>query len=294
MFLNEDLLVSVRAGLFSIRNISDVIQLIGSVSGGSINSCYKLQAGNSFFFLKVNSAEKFSGMFLAEAEGLRRMRETQTVAVPQVIATGAAGNEQFLLMDWVEPARGRVVDLQELGRQLALMHKNKAAQFGLDHNNFMGALPQTNRLRPTWAKFFIEQRLEPQIQLALQNRQLERSMYNSFQKLFSRLGDMTPVEKPALVHGDLWSGNFMMAADGKPILIDPAISYSLREVDIAMSRLFGGFSPDFYEAYNEIYPLQPGWEERIDLWNLYPLLIHVNLFGGSYLSELKSCLARYI
>ena len=165
--------------------------------------------------------------------------------------------------------------------------------FGLDHDNYIGSLPQSNHQHTSWVEFFIEERLEKQIALAKNSGALNNSTIQQFNNLFKRLKEIIPEEKPSLLHGDLWNGNYMLAADGCACLIDAAVYYDHREMDLAMTRLFGGFPEEFYESYHETFPLSSGFEERVDIHNLYPLLVHVNLFGGSYISQVKSVLSRF-
>ncbi|MBK5285164.1 MAG: fructosamine kinase family protein [Bacteroidia bacterium] len=153
--------------------------------------------------------------------------------------------------------------------------------------------PQSNSQKRTWAEFFISERLEKQIAFAKDLGVIDNSTIQQFNNLYKRLPELIPEEAPSLLHGDLWNGNFMTGNDGKAWLIDPAIYYGHREMDLAMTKLFGGFSEEFYSSYIESFPLQKGFTERIDIHNLYPLLVHVNLFGGGYLIEVKNILSRF-
>jgi protein-ribulosamine 3-kinase len=292
MFLSGHLIRAIELVLQQ-QGLKEPLRVIRTVSGGSINKVYQLKAGN-FYFLKVNDAHKFPGMFLAEAEGLKLIRQTNSIGVPQVIAHGESNGEQFLLMHWIENGHNSSGAQADLGRQLAAMHRYKGTQFGLDHNNYMGSLTQSNTFHAAWTDFFIRERLQPQLNIAIQKGLADSSLNKDFQNLFSRLDTLYPHEAPSLVHGDLWSGNYMISSSGEPVLIDPAVAYAHREVDIAMSALFGGFDADFYHAYNEVFPLEKGWEKRIDLWNLYPLLVHLNLFGTGYLHQVKSSLKEFL
>ena len=157
----------------------------------------------------------------------------------------------------------------------------------------MGSLAQVNRQGVSWTEFFIEERLKPQVELGELKGLLAGSILDQFEIVYEKLDSLYPAERPALIHGDLWSGNYLVNSAEKPVLIDPAISYSNRECDIAMTTLFGGFQQLFYDAYNEVFPLQQGWKQRLDLWNLYPLLVHVNLFGTSYLGGIRRTLAEF-
>ncbi len=265
-----------------------------TVSGGDINDAYCIQTASGKFFLKLNDASKFPGMFAAEAEGLALIKGTQTIAVPEVLLHGEAGRYSFLLLEWIQGVRGDRNSQVKLGTHLAAMHSHTATTFGLDAYNYMGSLHQSNKHHTCWADFFVKERLQPMVNMAVDGGQLSISDTNDFEKLYNKLSELFEEERPALIHGDLWGGNYLTGENGKPYLIDPAVSYGHREFDIAMTTLFGGFSTDFYDAYNEAFPLTHGWQQRLPLWNLYPLLAHVNLFGGSYRQQTLSALRKYI
>jgi fructosamine-3-kinase len=166
--------------------------------------------------------------------------------------------------------------------------------FGLDHDNYIGSLPQYNSPRPAWVRFFIEQRIEIQLKTAIDNGRAEPSIVPVFERLYKLLPSIMPEEKPALLHGDLWINNLIENERGEPCLVDPAVYYGSREAEIAYTYLFGGFERGFFDVYDATYPLQPGFGERIDLYNLYPLLVHVNLFGGGYLQQVKEIVRRFV
>ncbi|MCJ8211222.1 fructosamine kinase family protein [Mucilaginibacter sp. RS28] len=264
------------------------------VSGGSINDAYCLETNHGKFMLKVNNAKVYPGMFAAEAKGLKTIASTNTIAVPTVILNGEFEDDSYLILEWIEAKRATLKASEALGRRLAEMHRNTAPAFGLDEGNYMGSLPQSNRKHATWKAFFVEERLQPMVKLAVEKRLLNHSEIQLFELLYLKLDDLFYEEQPALIHGDLWGGNYLARTDDKPYLIDPAISYGNREFDIAMTTLFGGFTNEFYSAYDEAFPLQKGWEERLDLWNLYPLLLHLNLFGRSYLGQVRAALNSYL
>lgn len=174
------------------------------------------------------------------------------------------------------------------------MHTHSAEAFGFDGDNYMGSLKQSNIKHDTWAAFYTGERLMPMVKIAVDNCLLSNRDEQFFEKLYARLPGLFEEEKPSLIHGDLWSGNYIIANDDAPYLIDPAVSYGHREFDIAMTTLFGGFGRQFYRSYHESFPLAKGWEQRLDLWNLYPLLLHLNLFGAGYLGQVRDGLAGYV
>lgn len=261
--------------------------------GGCINHGGKLTTSVGSFFIKWNDPHKFPAMFTAEAKGLQLLSSTKAIRIPDVITVGESGQYQFIMLMFIE-SRDQVNDFWKiLGEQLAALHRNGAERFGLDHNNYMGSLPQCNDTASSWIEFFIHQRLEVQLKLAFDSRMIEKNLLLDFDSLYRQLPSILIEEQPTLIHGDLWSGNLIKDEKGFSCLIDPAVYYGNREVDLAMTRLFGGFDHRFYDAYQEVFSTEPGLDQRLDIYNLYPLLVHVNLFGRSYLGQVKSILHRY-
>lgn len=262
--------------------------------GGCINHGGRLKTRNGDLFLKWNDAAKFPGMFSAEAKGLKLLRNAGAIHIPEVITEGVAGPWQFLVLEFVEERPQAGTYWTNLGQQLANLHKHTTPTYGLDHANYIGSLPQQNTPTEKWVDFFITQRLEVQVKLALDRGKLNANTVMLFSTLYNKLGDLLPEEKPCLLHGDLWSGNLITNAEGKPCLIDPAVYYGHREAEIAFTTLFGGFSAEFYNSYQEAFALEPGYAERFDVYNLYPLMVHVNLFGGGYVSQVVSILRQWV
>ena len=270
-----------------------VIDDFAPASGGCINSGGRLKTSAGVFFLKWNDAKRFPGMFAAEAKGLDLLRHPGVIDIPEVILQDESDRYQFLLLKYIEQA-GRVGGFSQiLGEQLAKLHRVTSDQFGLDHNNYIGSLPQQNTMMASWVDFFIHQRLEPQLGLARKAGRADSKLVSEFQNLYSRLPGLLAEEPPSLLHGDLWSGNVISNDQGFPCLIDPAVYYGHRETDLAMTRLFGGVGEDFYHAYHAHYALVGGWEERLRIYQLYPLLVHLNLFGIGYLSDVKVILKYF-
>ena len=263
------------------------------VSGGDINAAFRINTSKGSFFLKHNSASKYPGMFRSEARGLVLLEAAAEIDVPGVVDYGEAGEDAFLVLEFIESAPRGNDFWESFGRSLAKMHRHANELFGLDHDNYIGSLQQHNSGHHRWADFFIHERLERQLTLARNNGLADSKMTEQFERLYTRLPDIFPEEPASLVHGDLWSGNYMTGAKGQPVIIDPAVYYGHREMDIGMSRLFGGFDAGFYEAYYQEYPLAAGWQERVEICNLYPLMVHVNLFGGSYVNSVKNILRQF-
>jgi len=273
------------------RALGARVEAASPVSGGDINEAWEVRLGDGRrIFAKTNPSAD-PAMFPAEARGLEWLSEAGALRVPEVLASSA----ELLALEYLEPAAPRSGFDDALGRGLAALHRFGAPSFGLDHDNFIGRLPQPNASLPRWSDFFRERRLEVQLRAASQSGHIDASLRSAFERLFSRLDDRVgPDEPPARLHGDLWGGNLHIDEQGSPCLVDPAVYGGHREMDLAMMRLFGGFSARVFEAYAEAYPLAPGHADRVALYQLYPLLVHVNLFGGSYVGSVRRALSRYV
>ena len=269
------------------------INSISAVGGGSINHAYHLKTKHGDFFVKYNNASRFPEMFGKEAKGLQLLGEPGIISVPKVLLFDEDKEHAFLLLEFIKSGREANNFWDNFGEKLAALHNVKAEKFGLDHDNYMGSLHQYNNFHDDWTEFFIMERLERQIKLARENGSIGRADVLAFERLYKRLEGIFPPTLPSLLHGDLWSGNFMVSATGHVCLIDPAVYYGHPEIDIAMTTLFGGFSGRFYEAYNRHNPLEKGWRDRLPIYNLYPLMVHVNLFGGAYLSSVQQTLKKF-
>lgn len=232
-------------------------------------------------------------MFQAEQKGLQAIEKTQTVAVPHVYLVDSVENKSFLLMDFVESKRPDTSDFQRLGTQLAKLHQCTQTDFGFTGDNFIGSLPQSNTSHSNWAEFYWRERILPQLKMALNGRLLSKNEIPTEEKAIGVFNHIFGNVTPSLLHGDLWGGNYLIAADGTPYLIDPATYYGHSMVDIAMSKLFGGFGQSFYDAYHEIIPKTENYSQQIELYQLYYLLVHLNLFGSGYYSGVSSILRRY-
>jgi protein-ribulosamine 3-kinase len=264
-----------------------------AVGGGSINNTYRIKTAKQTFFCKLNSQAELPGMFEAEQNGLALLASKQVIRIPRVIANAQKDGTQILILEWIEQGLKSDTFWETFGRQLAALHHVQHNQFGLAPDNYMGALPQSNKATGSWIEFFIHQRLQPQINLALGHKLLEPAHAKQFEKLSQQLGVIFPEEPPTLLHGDLWSGNFLCDEKGKPVLIDPSVYYGHRSMDMAMTTLFGGFDARFYESYNYHFPLPANYRQQWEVCNLYPLLIHLNLFGKSYLTDILNTIRQY-
>lgn len=265
--------------------------------GGDMSDAFSvtLDDGREVFVKTRDRADP--RMFPCEARGLGWLAEAGALPLPRVLAVSAesAPGPRFLALEMLRPGRRRRDYEDALGRGLAALHRAGAPGFGLDHDNFIGALPQENTPCPTWAAFYAERRLLPQLRRAVDQGRAPVAWIRDFDRMTGKLdGLVGPAEPPARLHGDLWGGNLHADESGQPVLIDPAVYGGHREVDLAMLALFGGVSERFYDAYDEAYPLDPHWPERVPLYQLYPLLVHVNLFGMSYGCQVERALHRYL
>jgi fructosamine-3-kinase len=257
------------------------------VDGGSINQAARVTVRGETYFVKWKH-DAPPGFFEAEAHGLGLLREPGAIRVPEVIKHAEARDHfpAYLILEWLEET-AHVETLSfsvNFGRGLAALHRQTAAQFGLERHNFIGILPQPNTPTDDWIAFYRDQRLLPQVKVAAERGRLPADRERLLRKVTERLDRLLEGahSTPALLHGDLWSGNFMVLADNQPAIVDPAVYYGDREVELAFTELFGGFPAQFYAAYREAYPLERGYERRKPLYHLYPLLVHLNLFGESY------------
>ncbi|MEY2985165.1 MAG: hypothetical protein RLZZ568_1782 [Cyanobacteriota bacterium] len=263
-----------------------------TVSGGCINQGYCLRGGQQQYFVKINQANQLA-MFQTEALGLEQIAATDTIRVPQPICYGSEGSQSYLVLEWLAFGRGNRDSWYRLGQQLAALHQAEGSdQFGWQCENVIGATPQLNPWTDSWAEFFAEQRLGYQLRLARRKGGDFPDPETIGPRVKALLGDRQP--RPALVHGDLWSGNAAILSSGEPAILDPATYYGDPEVDIAMTELFGGFPAPFYQGYNAVSPLDRGYQRRKTIYNAYHILNHFNLFGGGYARQaqqmLKQCL----
>lgn len=303
MFATAPNYKSLAEALVSLFGNSISIIQTDRLSGGDINKAYALHLNNGkTIFMKANAKENIK-FFKAEANCLSAIASTKTINTPEILCTGTDNGEEvgysFLFLDFIEPAEKKSDYWETFAQELAAMHKSETidftnnGKFGFIEDNFIGAKPQKNTTNNSWISFFRENRLMPQFKAA--ESFFNEKDFSNITKLLDHLEDfLIEPEKPSLLHGDLWNGNSICGSDGKAWLIDPASYVGHAEADLAMTELFGGFPEAFYNAYREVNPLQSEYEKRRDLYNLYHLLNHLNMFGQSYLNPVKTIIAEYI
>lgn len=266
-------------------------------AGGDINEAQRVQLQDGRVLLVKTQRKTLPGLFSDEARGLAWLAEADALRVPAVVLACEADElgPACLVLEWIERGARARDYAQQLGVGLAKLHRTGAPSFGLDHDNYLASLRQENQPAKHWGSFYAERRIGPLTERAAQRGELPQALRKQIEQLLKRIpGLVGPEEPPARVHGDLWSGNVLCDSAGAPVLIDPAVYGGHREIDLAMMRLFGGFADAVFSAYDEVFPLSPGHAERVPLYQLYPLLAHVNLFGSAYLPQLTHCIAHWV
>ena len=263
------------------------------VGGGDIAAAWRIDTADGAVFLKTMAPDE-AFMLEAEAEGLAAIAGSKTVRTPAILGVGATHTAAWLALEWLDMRGLSGASEEALGRQLAAMHRHTADRFGWYRDNTIGRTPQPNTWTSDWVEFFREQRLGFQLRLAA-----EKGYRGSLKTSGERLADALPQlfdsysPVPSLTHGDLWGGN-AAAVNGEPVIFDPAVYFGDRETDLAMTRLFGGYGRRFYAAYDEAWPLDPGYSVREKLYQLYHVLNHLNLFGGAYLGRAEALIAELL
>jgi protein-ribulosamine 3-kinase len=267
-----------------------------SLSGGCISDAYKITTNdNSNFFLKYNSSIS-NDMFIKEADGLKELVKANSIRIPEVLSF----DKDYILLEFIPMGNKNKNFFEEFGRNFAVMHKYTSDNYGFYENNFIGSNPQINipeqNEKSSWLEFYFNKRILFQLQLAEKLGNSTEELRKGISKLENKISEIIDdsEEKPSLLHGDLWSGNYMVDESGSAVLIDPAVYYGHREADLGMTKLFGGFSSEFYSAYHEEFPLKDGYEYRENIYKLYHVLNHLNLFGGGYYHQAISLIKFYI
>jgi len=264
-----------------------------SIGGGSINETYKVITSETQFFCKINSATKFPHLFKQEKLGLEIIRKQNIIQTPEVMNCFEEGDKQFLILNWIDSGERTEKFWKIFGEQLAALHKISNDSFGLHEDNYMGSVPQQNARETDWIYFFDHYRLQPLIKQCRDKHLLSPTHLQQFENVINKLPRIFNDEPPSLLHGDLWSANFICDLTSNPVLIDPAVYFGHRSMELAMTTLFGGFRQPFYEAYHYHFPFPDNYEEQWKVCNLYPLLIHLLLFGTSYLHQIESTLTDF-
>lgn len=280
----------------TLENEFDVeIKSESTVSGGSINRAHKLETNKNTLFLKWNQSAP-DDFFEVEAKGLELLSSADSgLRIPTVMAwqrpnTNTPG---FLVLEYIEEGSGSPSDSFQFGVDLAKLHSNHSEQFGLSYDNYIGSLHQKNGEYSDWIDFFVEKRIQPQLKMAIDSGKLSQALLKNWKRIINQLDGIIPPCTPSLIHGDLWGGNYLFNSEGKAVLIDPAVYYGHPEMDLAFSKMFGGFSSPFYEGYQSVSPFENGFFDRVPVYNMYPLLVHVNLFAGHYTSQFSRFLQSF-
>jgi protein-ribulosamine 3-kinase len=269
------------------------VQRYERVQGGDINDAYCLFTPTGKYFLKVNDKNKYPAMFEKEANGLAILRRHCSLIIPQSIKAGECDQQQYLLMEWLERGVPQKNMWENFGAGLAILHKQSEGYFGLNEDNYIGSLKQINTPANEWNIFYAECRIMPLVKLLFDSGSFSSKDMIRVNSFCNNLRNIFPPEAPSLLHGDLWAGNFFISSSGDAVIFDPAVYYGHREMDIGMTKLFGGFDTRFYHAYNDSHPLGNGWPDRVPITQLYPLLVHAVLFGGHYVMSAKDIIEGF-
>lgn len=285
--MNDEL----KNSLHSILD-SEIIRF-SPVSGGDISKAYVIYTKSDRFFCKYHLGGDAYHMFVAEKEGLEAISATNAIYAPHVVAVEHSTKGAFLLMEYIESKSPSPKEMALFGCQLAEMHQITSGDFGWPTDNFIGSLLQSNAKNEDWSHFYVEERILPQLNRAVKQKMMSLEEVPSREELIKGIDTYCGPNKPSLIHGDLWGGNYLISAKGQPCLIDPSVSFADPHMDIAMSRLFGGFNTSFYQGYSEVAHATLPNDAQTDLYQLYYLLVHLNLFGRSYYQSVRQILQTY-
>lgn len=281
-----------------MKYISEIIQyetgekpqFLKKLTGGDINQVYHCITEKNQFIVKANYAEKYPRMFEKEKKGLELLNKSSFI-IPKVFSTGSLKQLDYILLEYIKP--GINMNWKKFGENLASLHQITNNTFGLDHNNYIGTIEQINSYENNWFEFYANKRLILLMELARNQNLLSKKDCNEIERVCNCLKDIMPNSLPSLIHGDLWAGNIMSSENGFPVLIDPAVYFGHPEIDWAMLDLFGNFPEISFDIYNEIMPLELGFQDRKDIYQLYPLLVHLVLFGSGYYRNVIRIVQKY-
>ena len=263
------------------------------LSGGDISSVFKIKTVNGDLVAKIGNGARHKALLTAEKNGLNLLKNQDVIAIPEIYDFGSLTEMTFLLMEYIPAKSGNVNEMLRLGGELANLHQCLGKTYGGDQDNFIGSLPQSNIRHSNWAEFYVDERLVPQFKLAVQKRYIKQEEIPEVELMTNKIKTLTNDVQPTLLHGDLWNGNYLIHENGTPYLIDPAVYYGHSGVDIAMTKLFGGFSHEFYSAYHDVIPISLYDKSLTDLYQLYYLLAHLNMFGMSYKGSVMSIVSQH-
>jgi len=277
-----------------LKKLDLQIENIFPVKGGDLNDTYRIESYAKKYFLKLNNAQNFPELFEKEARGLQEIENTSILSTPKIIQHGTNDiGFQFLILEWLERTEPTFESWEKFGRNLAELHQISNDQFGWKEDNYIAIILQPNNFLDNWENFYAANRILPMVKLLFDQKKLTQKEKKAAENLCKNLSEIFPKEKPALLHGDLWNGNILPLQSGEIAVIDPAIYFGHREMDLAMTSLFGGFDDRFFHAYNEVLPVQEGFEERKQFSQLFPLLVHALLFEGFYINDVQAILKKF-
>jgi protein-ribulosamine 3-kinase len=287
MYLSQELKIFLK-NLLNTKIIS-----ANEIGGGDISRTFMVETAKGSFFIKYHSGASAFEMFEAEKAGLAAIGKTGSIAVPEVYFVQEYKGGALLIMEYIRRKSANKVDFFKLGEQLAALHQNNSEESGFVQDNFIGSLTQSNRKHIDWVDFYVEERLQPQMEMAIGSGRTDRKKMPEAERMKEVCMNIFGNPKASLLHGDLWSGNYLISSAGVPYLIDPAVYYGDSMIDLSMSRLFGGFGESFYEAYEAIHQRAENYSAKTDIYQLYYLLVHLNLFGSSYYQSVTNIIQRY-
>jgi fructosamine-3-kinase len=292
-FAHMDMQDCILEGLKKHQGFNPDATQLTPIGGGSINYAFRADYKNERTFVKANHRDRYPLMFEAEAKGLGLLAASNGFRVPEVNVVSHEGPWALIAMEFIETGSPSVSFADDFAHNLLDLHQGTASSFGLDHDNYIGSLDQSNRSHNTWSAFFASERIIPQLKMAMDSGAMEHRWMAKAERILSQLEVYFPPHPPALLHGDLWSGNYMIDASGNPVIMDPAVYYGHPLMDLGMMRLFGGFDPEIFRIYASKKGWSNDWEAGAEVANLYPLLVHVNLFGGGYVQQVQQIIQRF-